>query len=162
MDIPQILVPAVTLVLGALLSWYGQELTHRRNAELNVLRKDKREIYLAVLDPFINTLLKATDLPEGPKRDAEMVKLAKVSLASHEAKINQLKLTLMGSDKVVKAWNDLLHPPADAAKDQRYPLQQFCRLLNLMRRDLGIRSSSLSNNDMIQFLVRERMDDLST
>ena len=89
-------IPIVSALVGALV-WYLQSRIEAVREERRRLQDERRNIYIAVLEPYIRVLA-------GIKNPSEASKAMKRMLSFEYRKISY-ELNLMGSDEVIRANN---------------------------------------------------------
>jgi len=155
--------PILVAVLGAV----GWRLRTRleRQAELeDQLRSDRVEIYNEILEPFI--ILLTTDAawqadPKSRKRDKNQV--AQEIMLSVAYRKKAFQMSLVGSDSVVKAYNDLMqffYQRGDGSQPtQSDDLKTIMKLLGgfllAIRQSMGNESTKLDSWDMLEWFMTD-------
>ncbi len=149
MDWGDIIVPAVTLLIGAFTTWLVQKnLQEKRDIERRLAEK-RHELYMGILDYYIRAIT-GTD-------DAQ--KLRETAF-SYEYKKKGFELVLIGDDRVIKAYNELLDYSTaleeDDKSDNEYEiLKLFARLLREIRKSLGYKHTTLTDVDIIRPFIKD-------
>lgn len=154
-----------TPVLVLLLTGVGWRLrrSFERQHELEDKLREKRiEIYNQILEPFI--ILLTSDLAwqhdkQNKGKDKDEIALAK--LLSLEYRRHAFKLALIGSDEVVRAYNDLMqfffNNDGSEATDEN--LKAMLALLGTfllqIRKSMGNESSKLTNWQMLEWFITD-------
>ena len=102
-----ILTPIFVLVAGVIVWKYRQSIERKIKLE-EQLRDDRIEIYNQILEPFIILLMNDAAWASDPKnRNKDKNKIATTKMLSLEYRKTSFRLSLIGSDAVVSAYNDL-------------------------------------------------------
>ena len=106
--IGSITTPVVVIILGWI-GWRYQKSVERKLRMEENLRDDRMEIYNQILKPFIILLMSETAWSSDAKnKNKDKNKTALLVLLSLEYRITSFKLSLVGSDPVVKTFSKLL------------------------------------------------------
>lgn len=125
------------------------------------LREDRIATYNAILEPFILVLSKNAilpNLPEYKNKTPEQIGLQK--MLSLEYKRMAFKLTLIGSDEVIRAYNILLqytynHSADQNPADSRELLKLLGILLVEIRKSMGNIRTQLNHVEMLEWLIKD-------
>jgi hypothetical protein len=154
--------PILVLMLTAV-GWRLRAGIERRMALEDKLRDDRIGTYNAILKPFIILLTSDAAWRSDPKNEGkDKHETATRMLLSLEYREEGFRLSLVGSDPVVKSYNNLMQyfyqrteeSPADesAVKEMMALLGQF--LLEI-RRSMGNEATGLTNWDMLDWFLTD-------
>lgn len=156
-----------TPILVAILGGVGWRLRNRleRQAELeDQLRSDRVEIYNEILEPFIILLTTDAAWQADPKnKNKKKDQIAQQILLSVAYRKKAFQMSLVGSDAVVKAYNDLLQFFYER-NDQTQPTQpdELKKMMSLLggfllaiRKSMGNESTKLDNWDMLEWFMSD-------
>jgi hypothetical protein len=159
--IGSIATPILVLALTAL-GWKLRRRLERRLELEDKLRDDRIETYNDILEPFV--ILFTSDEawkidPENSKKDKNA--LAMQTMLSLEYRRKAFKLSLVASDSVVSAYNNLMqfffqragHDPSEA--DIKEMLSLMGAFLLEIRRSVGNESTRLDNWQMLEWFLTE-------
>ena len=91
--------PALLMALGGLAAWFIKSKTEELRTIEKKLRIERRKVYEDILDPIIQLFSGFDD---------ENVSLVKKKITSQEYRKTTFNLNLVGSDGVVRAYNNLM------------------------------------------------------
>ena len=140
--------------LVGLVAWAIQTAVQQRQEYRRLLAEQKRQQYFELLD-FLNQSSGVSS--ENSEEDQDPERLRQLRRWS-------LRLTMIGSDEVVKAWNHArtAPPPNEAPQDEGERIQHAAKILlpwgNLwlaMRRDCGHLDTKLTVTDMLASFVND-------
>ena len=137
-------IPIVSALVGALV-WYLQSRIEAVREERRRLQDERRNIYIAVLEPYIRVLA-------GIKNPSEASKAMKRMLSFEYRKISY-ELNLMGSDEVIRANNAFMQLAYSAGERKITPeawLECWGGLLLAIRKDLGAKKTALTAVEMLE------------
>lgn len=154
--------PLIVLFLTAV-GWRLRTRLERRVALEDKLREDRIGIYNEILEPFILILMTDAAWQADPKnKNKDKNTLATQKLLSLEYRQRGFRLSLIGSDEVVMAYNDLMQyffhrqdgqAPTEAdVRDMMYLLGKF--LLEI-RRSMGNEATKLDNFGMLEWFLTD-------
>ena len=150
MDWLQNLGPALLIVLGGIITWFAKSKIEELRVINEKLRKERRNIYAQILDPYIR--LFADIKGKGPGEALKMI-------TSYNYKKNAFDLNLIGSDKVVLAFNNLMihayKAEATGNKDPKEMMGLWGELLLEIRKSLGNKNTKLNKFDMLKAMVKD-------
>ena len=144
----------VTPVVGAVVGfgvWFLQNRIDRLRKAREDLHNDRRQVYADVLDPYIRLFAAAGDPAVQRKATAQ--------ITSYEYKKVAFEFSLIGSDRVVKAFNEMLQL-FYAAEEQGEPpdagsmLHYWGSFLLEIRRDVGDPKTKLEGRDMLRAMIK--------
>ena len=151
-----VIIPIVTALIGAATIWIVQKnLQEKREIERRLSEK-RQETYRNILDPFIRMLtnLKAEELLEEIEK-----------LKEYEYKKVAFDLNLVGSDDVVRAYNNFMqyiYKLQSKYKSEGYVeknpiewLRLWGSLLLEIRKSLGNKKSKLDEWDMLRGMFKD-------
>lgn len=155
--------PVLVLLLTAVGWKYRQSIERRTNLE-EKLRDDRIEIYNQILEPFIILLMSDAAWQsdkENKKKDKNA--FATSQMLSLEYRKLAFRLSLIGSDSVGIAYNDLLnhfYSQADPEKPQDEPnlkviLELLGNFLLEIRRSMGNETTKLDNWSMVEWFIKD-------
>ncbi len=167
--IGSIITPILVLVLSGVGWVIGNRYNKTRELE-EKLRDDRIKIYNDILEPFILVFTKDDGLPRTKDfRGKSHAEVAGEKMQSLAYKQTVFKLSLMGSDDVVRALNNLMqffyagklnqqqNDPDKFQKEQN--TKEFMSLLGKMlleiRKSVGNESSKLHHFEMLEFLITD-------
>lgn len=139
----------------------GNRFTKTREIE-EKLRSDRIDIYLKILEPFM-LLFSTEEIIKSSKRSVRgktNVELASEKLLTLEYQEYAFKLSLIGSDSVVKAFNNLLQAFFKSAKsdeeDSGVALIHYMAILLLeIRKSLGNESTKIHALEMLEWKITD-------
>jgi len=150
MDWLQILGPTLLMVLGGIITWFTKSKIEELHAIEEKLRKERRNIYAQILDPYIR--LFADIKGKGPDEALKMI-------TSYNYKKTAFDLNLFGSDEVVHAYNNLMKhaykAEATGNKDPKEMMSLWGELLLEIRKSLGNKNTKLNKFDMLKAMVKD-------
>jgi len=150
MDWLQSLGPTLLMVLGGIIAWFIKSNIEEFRAIEEKLRKERRNIYVQILDPYIR--LFADIKVKGP---GEAIK----SITSYNYKKTAFELNLFGSDEVVWAYNSLMKHAYKAEttgnQDPKEMMRLWGKLLLEIRKSLGNKKTKLDEFDMLRAMVKD-------
>ncbi len=160
--IGSIATPIVVLVLTAV-GWRFRRQLDRRTELEDKLRNDRIEIYNQILEPFVVLLMSdAAWRLDRSHHGKEKQDVAMAIMLSLEYRKKAFNLTLVGSDSVVTAYNDLMqyfysHSDGDgeSALDGRSIMSLLGQFLLEIRRSMGNEATKLSNVQMLEWFVTD-------
>lgn len=141
-----------TAIVGAI-AWAIRNSIEQKREHLRLLAETKREHYIEFLD-FINSAIARNKVDESAgaaERNNQPV------LPIEEFRKWSLRLTLVGSDEVVQAWNDARLGGAIASKegDAVAVLKGWGKLWLAMRKDCGHSDTKLKVSDVLASFVND-------
>ena len=129
-----------TLVAG--IGWLISEHISRRREHQKLLGEKKREMYFEFLEFMLGFLVDVRENKE--EAQATPDQLTEMTRWS-------LRLSMVGSDEVVRAWNDYRAIAGDEGGDVFTPI---ARLLSAMRKDCGHYGTTLTPLDMLAVIIK--------
>lgn len=143
-----VLVPVVAGVVG-LLVWYVQSRVEAIRRANESLQDTRRQLYMGVLEPYIKVLAGVTN----PKVTAAALK----QMGSYEYKRTAVEFSLIGSDSVVRSFNDMMQFIYQSGPDEQSTevLHLWGGLLLEIRRSLGDPKSALTDKDMLRSFITD-------
>jgi len=143
--------------LVAAIGWIVSEHISRRREHQKLLAEQKREMYFNFLDFilfFIDAQRNGRDDGESKSKGSgkERTKDKPEDKVVNDMRRWSLKLTLVGSDGVVKAWNAMRAEGEEG--DTSRLLQRVAGLLTEMRKDCGHHGTSLSEMELLSVMIK--------
>jgi len=137
-----------------------------RNFELeDKLREDRIEIYNYILEPFIIMLMSEDAWKtENKNKNKDKFKIATKKMLSLEYRKKSFRLSLMGSDSVVKAFNDLFQHIYSYSEEvehisEEVKTKEMMRLLGGfllgIRKSMGNESTKLDEWQMLEWFITD-------
>lgn len=161
--IGSITTPILVLGLSAI-GWRIKVGVERRIELENKLREDRINIYNQILEPFIILLTSDAAWAQDKKnRNKDKNELAISTMLTLEYRRLGFKLSLMGSDSVVKAYNNLMQyfyniEENEAQKRENF-LEEMLELLGTflleIRRSMGNEATKLDHWDMCEWWMSD-------
>lgn len=154
--------PLLVLFLSGM-GWIAKEEIQRQNKLEEALRQDRVETYNKILEPFVILLMtdaawQSDPLNHGRSREEVATRL----LLSTDYRHHGFKLSLVGSDSVVRAYGDLmqytfhLDPSQSGGPEQARALMALLGgLLLEIRRDAGNERTHLDRWNMLEWFVTD-------
>ena len=154
--------PLLVLLLTAV-GWRLRQSIERRRELENKLHADRIETYNKILEPFIIFLMPDAAWEHDIKHKGKNKKdFAMTKMMSLEYRNTSFKLSLVGSDAVVMAYNNLFQfffeqgsAPEHTSERLRIMLSLLGTLLLEIRRSMGNESSKLTNWQMLEWFITD-------
>ena len=150
MDWLQSLGPTLLMVLGGIIAWFIKSYIEEFRAIEEKLRKERRNIYVQILDPYIR--LFADIKVKGPNEALKRI-------TSYNYRKTAFELNLFGSDEVVRAYNNLMKHAYEAEttgiQDPKEMMRFWGKLLLEIRKSLGNKKTKLDEFDMLRAMVKD-------
>ena len=150
MDWLQSLGPTLLMVLGGIIAWFIKSYIEEFRAIEEKLRKERRNIYVQILDPYIR--LFADIKVKGPNEALKRI-------TSYNYRKTAFELNLFGSDEVVRAYNNLMKHAYEAEttgiQDPKEMMRLWGKLLLEIRKSLGNKKTKLDEFDMLRAMVKD-------
>lgn len=154
--------PVLVLVVGAIVWKYRQSIERKIRLE-EQLRDDRIEIYHQILEPFIMLLMSDAAWTSDPKnKNKDKTKLATIKMLSLEYKKTSFRLSLIGSDSVVSAYNDLMqyfYSRADTSSTSSSDIRDMICLLGgfllEIRKSMGNEATEIDNWGMMEWFITD-------
>jgi hypothetical protein len=154
--------PILVLVLTAI-GWKLRRSVERQRDLEDKLRQDRIETYNFILEPFIILFMTeaawATDKTNRNKNKGEVATGKMLSLEYRKA---AFKLSLVGSDAVVLAYNDLMQffysqgePTSPTEETLKKTMSLLGAFLLQIRRSMGNEATKLSEWQMLEWFMQE-------
>lgn len=124
------------------------------------LREDRRKVYFDLLDPFIflfsniSSSDKESNIQSKVKEAKKQEEVLK-KFMSEEYRRTALELILLGSDEVVKAYNNIMQYAYLQKEDNSKIILLYATLLLEIRRDLEYKKTRLNEKDMLSNMIRD-------
>jgi len=150
MDWLQSLGPTLLVVLGGVIAWFIKSNIEEFRAIEEKLRKERRNIYVQILDPYIR--LFADIKVKGPDEALKRI-------TSYDYRKTAFELNLFGSDEVVRAYNNLMKHAYEVEttgiQDPKEMMRLWGKLLLEIRKSLGNKKTKLDEFDMLRAMVKD-------
>ncbi|MCI5069739.1 hypothetical protein [Acidovorax sp.] len=154
--------PLIVLLLTAVGWKLRQSIERRRDLE-NKLHADRIDTYNKILEPFIILLMSDTAWGHDIKhKGQDKNDFAMAKMMSLECRNTSFKLSLVGSDAVVTAFNNLFQFFFEQGSDSVQPPDRLRHMLSLLgtflleiRRSMGNESSKLTNWQMLEWFITD-------
>ena len=154
--------PLLVLLLTAV-GWRLRQSIERRRELENKLHADRIETYNKILEPFIIFLMPDAAWEHDIKHEGKNKNdFAMTKMMSLEYRNTSFKRSLVGSDAVVMAYNNLFQffyeqgsAPEHTSERLRIMLSLLGTLLLEIRRSMGNESSKLTNWQMLEWFITD-------
>ena len=146
----QILGPSILVVIGGIITWLLKARVEELRATTEKLKEEQRKIYSQILEPYIQLFadLKGQGLSQAIQR-----------ITSYEYRKTAFDLNLVGSDKVVRAYNTLMqytYKSEDSSeKDPKEMMRLWGSLMLEIRKSLGHTNTKLDEWDMLRGMIKD-------
>ncbi len=141
--------PALIGVIGAVIGWFLKSKLEAKRRVEESLRDEAAKVYLEILMPFAVLF---TDL--SPKSQKETLK----KITSKEYREKSFKLILVGSDDVVRSWNEMwniIYKTERGESESNNILLAFGNVLLSIRKSLGNTKTTMNSKDMLRWLIKD-------
>ena len=146
----QVLIPSVLVVASGLIGYVIKSRAEEYLAIKEKITQEQREIYKKMLNPYIEILAEVTD-------ESDSVKQSQIS--PKELRKTFFELNLIGSDKVIRAYNKILQQAYKNERtgqtDYKGMVMLFGTLLLEVRRSLGHKNTKLKPREMFEGMVKD-------
>ncbi|MDE0156122.1 MAG: hypothetical protein OXS28_11005 [Gammaproteobacteria bacterium] len=159
------LLSPVLLALIALIAWLVKKGYEKRIRMEESLREDRMEIYYALLEPFIISFTPDAGWRGGGKyKNKSKHQAAEEILLSPEYRRASFKLSLIGADSVVRAYNELFQYFYTEARNQTgisgsdstaKIMRFFGNFLLEIRKSSGNETTNLDAMEMLEWLISD-------
>ncbi len=139
-----------TAIIGAA-AWAIRSNVEQKREHQKLLAERKQEHYLQFLQ-FLAKFIGTTD--EKPPAQNNKAKQQQTPVPLEEFRMWSLRLTLIGSDEVVREWNNARNGAADP-NDPLLVMKNWGRLWLAMRRDCGHIDTNLGITDVLGSFVND-------
>lgn len=155
MGLNELLVAPVLAGLVGMGVWFIQSRIDRLHRAKERLVDERRKIYLDTLEPIVRTLAGIKDPKEFAKAQKQIV--------SFDYKRTALEFNLIGSDEVVRSFNQLMQHFYQAGSDgvqggeqgAREMLRLWGRLILAIRKNVGEPATKLDEIDMLEAQISD-------
>jgi len=157
--------PLLVLALTAV-GWRLRRRLERRLELEDKLREDRIDTYNDILEPF--TLLLMSDaawLSDPKNRNKDRNEIATRQMLSVEYRRKAFKMSLFGSDAVVRAYNDLMQFSFERGREEsvgaatehttKEMMSHLGKFLLEIRRSVGNEATELDNWEMLEWLMTD-------
>jgi hypothetical protein len=151
------ILPVILTLGGGAIGWFLKSKIEAKQRLEDSLRNESAKVYLDILMPFA---ILFTDLSK--KSQEETLKQIK----SKEYRELSFKLILIGSEDVVRSWNEMwgmvyaIEGKKTPDIDPASILLAFGNVLLSVRKSLGHSKTAMENKDMLRWLIKD-IDTLS-
>jgi len=153
--------PILVLLLGGL-GWIVKNRFDKAIKREEALREDRVEIYNKILEPYIIMFMKPDILAKDPMYKDKSQETA-ISEILHSVSYRQtaFKLALMGSDEVVRAFNDLMQffynqdLKQVIVQDPKKPMAVLGDFLLEIRKSVGNDDTTIQNLEMLEWMITD-------
>jgi len=155
--------PLLVLVLSAV-GWKFKSSIERKAELENRLRDDRIEIYNQILEPFIILLMADAAWAQDKKnKNKDKNELAVSKMLTLDYRKLGFKLSLMGSDAVVKSYNDLMQYFYNMEENKSAESLNFIKEMLILlgtflleiRRSMGNEATKLDHWDMCEWWMSD-------
>lgn len=155
--------PLLVIILSAI-GWRFKSSVERKIDLENRLRDDRIDIYNQILEPFIILLMSEVAWAQDKKnKNINKNELAISKMLTLDYKKLGFKLSLMGSDPVVKSYNNLMQYFYNMGENKSTESENFLKeMLELLgtflleiRKNMGNESTSLDHWDMCEWWMSD-------
>ena len=142
----------ITAIFSGLVVWFIKAQVENIRREKERLQSERKKIYFDVLDPFMRAMT-------GLGNEAESKKAFR-QIATHEYKKKMaFELGMMGSEEVVRAFNELMQMLYKVDEEEDPPTQtlmhKWGELMLAVRRDLTGKKTKLKPVDMLKSWIKD-------
>lgn len=158
------LITPVIIAIFGIIGWHLRQTMERRINIEEKLRDDRIEIYNSILEPYIILLMSdAAWSSDNRNKNKNRFDIATKKMLSLDYRKTSFRLSLVGSDPVVNAFNALMQYTFRLAEDQnsnsvKNPgeiLSLLGTLLLEIRRSMGNESTKIDNFGMIEWFISD-------
>ena len=154
--------PLLVLLLTAV-GWRLRQSIERRRELENKLHADRIDTYNKILEPFIILLMSDAAWEHDIKHKGKNKNdFAMAKMMSLDYRNTSFKLSLVGSDAVVTAYNNLFQFFFEQSSDAVHTPERLKIMLSLLgtflleiRKSMGIESSKLTNWQMLEWFITD-------
>lgn len=149
MDLLPILGPTLLTLIGGAIGWFLKSRYEAMQRQNEKLRDERASTYMAILEPFAKLF---TDL------STKSQKQTLDHLKSFDYRKTAFRLSLVGDDEVVLAWNQMwkrLYDVEQGSAEQKMIIRDFGNVLYAIRRSIGSKKTRLQESDMLQWLIKD-------
>lgn len=154
--------PILVLILTAV-GWKLRQSVERERELEDKLREDRINTYNLILEPFIILFMtEAAWAMDKANRGKDKGEIATAKMLSLEYRKYAFKLSLVGSDPVVLAYNDLMqffYLQSEITASTEEKLKKMMSLLGTflleIRRSMGNETTKLSNLQMLEWFMQD-------
>jgi len=153
--------PILVLLLSAI-GWRIRTRLERKMELEDKLRDDRIEAYNKILEPFVILLMTDAAWKSNPKnRKKNKNKIAQQQMLSLEYRQQGFKLSLVGSDEVLKSYNNLMQY-FYSMEDSKLENEDIKKVMSLLgkflleiRKSMGNKMTKLDNWDMLEWFLND-------
>jgi len=151
MDWLQVVAPPLLMIAGGVITWLLKSRAEELRATEQRLLDERRKIYGQILDPYVHLF---AGLKTGHGQAQALKKVT-----SYEYRKTAFELSLVGSDDVVRAYNDLMQHTYKSEQSGEGSVVEMMRLwgalLLAIRRSLGNKTTKLDRLDMLRGMITD-------
>jgi len=140
------------LVIGGIVTWFIRSRYEKQRAIEERLHSEYRRIYLEILEPYIE-LFANVSRGKGFSKEIEQ------KITSKDYRKSIFELGLLGSDGVVRAYNNLMQYFYKLAPDEKQDMYDNMKLWGTLRleirKSLGYKRTKLDAFDMLRGEVKD-------
>ena len=140
--------PTALALVGGAIGWFLKDRIESSRAQEERLRQERVEAYSKILDPILAPFVHAGDLDS---KELER-------MGSPDYRRSAFQFILVGSDDVVKSFNDflqLLYKAESGTFDLVGGLRALGRVLLEVRKSIGSKTTGLTEKDMLRWLIKD-------
>lgn len=146
-----IIVPPLLMLIGGIITWLIKSRIEELRATEEKLRDERRKIYSEILEPIIRLFSNIGEQGE---------KQATNKILSFDYRKTAFDLILLGSDKVVLAYNAMMQyiyktTGTNQTIDPYKMLKLWGCVLLEIRKSLGNKRTKLNEIDMLKFMIKD-------
>ena len=158
-----VVTPIVVIILSAI-GWRLRKGIERKSDLEDKLRDDRIEVYNKILEPFVILLMSNTAWEMDKKnKGRNKDDVATAQMLSLEYRRLGFKMSLMGSDSVVKSYNNLMQyfysQPDEVENPSETKMKEMLSLIGSflleIRKSMGNEGTALDNWDMLEWWMTD-------
>ncbi len=148
--LPEVAPVALTL-LGGSIGWFLKDRVEASRTREQRLHEERARLYTEILEPVLAPFT---------ERDASTAARLVSKMTTPEYRRNAFQLAMLGSDPVVKSWNDFMqymyHTDHDkAGVHPSTAIRRLGRVLLEIRRSVGSPDTKLTELDMLKWFIKD-------
>ncbi len=138
------------MIFGGIITWFIKSKSENLKAIEENLRIDRRKLYIDILEPSMKIF--ADIKGQGPEEAMKQIK-------SYEYRKTSFELNLIGSDNVVKAYNNFMQHIYKCSESNKQNPKEMMRLFGKflleIRKSLGNKKTKLNPYDMLKSFITD-------